>query len=52
MLCLLRLDIRLLPNPGELEELFPVFHVFQEEELTELVRFVFLVVLEAESPTP
>lgn len=35
-----RLDIRLLLNHGELEELFLVFHVFQEEEHTELVRFL------------
>lgn len=50
-----RPDIRLLLNHGELEELFLVFHVFQEEEHTELVR-LFLsavsdVVLEAESTT-
>lgn len=55
MPCLPRLDIKLLPNHGELEELFPVFHVFQEEEHTELVRSLSVccldVVLEAESET-
>jgi hypothetical protein len=52
MPCLQRLDIRLLLNLGELEELFLVFHVFQEEEHTELDKELSETCAVADTCTP